>query len=85
MIGILEFLAAEVRDTAVRVLHADRADHATLDIWYGDGLTGGQSGVRSGLLALNSFVQAVRMQLVARGVPAGRVYSELFSPNDGLL
>lgn len=75
--------------------------NATLDIWYEDGLTGGQAGVHPGLLTLNGielpdearvylcgnngFVQAVRTQLVARGVPGARVYSELFSPNDWLL
>lgn len=75
--------------------------HATLDIWYEDGLTGGQPGVHPGLLTLegielpeaadvylcgnNGFVQAVRSQLMALGVPAARVHSELFSPNDWLL
>jgi len=75
--------------------------NATLDIWYEDGLTGGQAGVHSGLLTLNGFVlpdaarvylcgnngfvQAVRTQLIARGVPTARVHSELFSPNDWLL
>lgn len=118
MIGILEFVAADAPDTAVRVLHADRCDaghplrerqhelmaalpNGSLDIWYEDGMTGGQPGVHPGLLTLdgvpvpadaqiylcgnNGFVQAVRSQLIARGVPAARVHSELFSPNDWLL
>ena len=75
--------------------------NATIDIWYEDGLTGGQAGIHPGLLTLdgvtlpdsaeiylcgnNGFVQAVRTQLMARGVPAARVHSELFSPNDWLL
>ncbi|MGE2692198.1 globin domain-containing protein [Mycolicibacterium pulveris] len=75
--------------------------NASLDIWYEDGLTGGAPGVHAGLLTLdgielpaaadvylcgnNGFVQAVRTQLMARGVPAARVHSELFSPNDWLL
>jgi nitric oxide dioxygenase len=75
--------------------------NATLDIWYEDGLTAGQAGVHPGLLTLegielpdaaqvylcgnNGFVQAVRSQLVASGVPAARVHCELFSPNDWLL
>lgn len=75
--------------------------NATLDIWYEDGLTGGAPGVHAGLLTLdgielpaaadvylcgnNGFVQAVRNQLMALGVPAARVHSELFSPNDWLL
>jgi nitric oxide dioxygenase len=75
--------------------------NATLDVWYEDGLTAGQAGVHPGLLTLegielpdmaqvylcgnNGFVQAVRSQLVARGVPAARVHCELFSPNDWLL
>ena len=33
----------------------------------------------------NGFVQAVREQLVRRGVAASRVHCELFSPNDWLL
>lgn len=33
----------------------------------------------------SGFVQTVRTQLMARGVPAARVHSELFSPNDWLL
>lgn len=75
--------------------------NGSLDVWYEDGLTGGQVGVHPGLLTLggielpptaefylcgnNGFVQAVRTQLLARGVPAARVHSELFSPNDWLL
>lgn len=75
--------------------------NATLDIWYEDGLTAGQAGVHAGLLTLdgielpdqaqiylcgnNGFAQAVRKQLIARGVPAARVHCELFSPNDWLL
>ncbi|MCV7279226.1 hemin transporter [Mycolicibacterium flavescens] len=75
--------------------------NGSLDIWYEDGLTGGQAGVHPGLLTLdglefpataeiylcgnNGFVQAVRAQLMARDVPGARVHSELFSPNDWLL
>lgn len=75
--------------------------HGTLDIWYEDGLTGGAPGVHPGLLTLdgmelpdgadvylcgnNGFVQAVRTQLMARGVAAAQIHSELFSPNDWLL
>jgi nitric oxide dioxygenase len=75
--------------------------NATLEIWYEDGLTAGQAGVHPGFLTLdgielpdsaqiylcgnNGFVQAVRSQLVARGVPAAHVHCELFSPNDWLL
>lgn len=75
--------------------------NGSLDIWYEDGLTGGQAGVHPGLLTLdgieipasaeiylcgnNGFVQAVRTQLMTRGVSAARVHSELFSPNDWLL
>ncbi|MEO3760702.1 globin domain-containing protein [Mycobacterium sp. B14F4] len=74
---------------------------ATLDIWYEDGVTGRQPGVHPGLLTLdgiavpdaaevylcgnNGFVQAVRTQLMAMGISAARVHSELFSPNDWLL
>ncbi|KGI67167.1 globin domain-containing protein [Mycolicibacterium rufum] len=75
--------------------------HATLDIWYEDGLTAGTPGAHPGLLNLdgvaiaddaqvylcgnNGFVQAVRKQLVAKGVEAERVHCELFAPNDWLL
>ncbi|KUI02945.1 hemin transporter [Mycolicibacterium acapulense] len=75
--------------------------NGSLDVWYEDGLTAGRAGVHPGLLTLdgielpaaaeiylcgnNGFVQAVRTQLLARGVPATRVHSELFSPNDWLL
>lgn len=75
--------------------------NATLDVWYEDGATAGETAVHRGLLSLdgielpaaaevylcgnNGFVQAVRAQLVARGVPASRVHCELFSPNDWLL
>jgi len=64
-------------------------------------VTAGLPGVHAGLLTLdgievpadaeiylcgnNGFVQAVRGQLIDRGVPAARVHSELFSPNDWLL
>jgi nitric oxide dioxygenase len=33
----------------------------------------------------SGFVQAVRAQLTGRGIAAGRVHCELFSPNDWLL
>ncbi|BBY79832.1 hemin transporter [Mycolicibacterium pulveris] len=74
---------------------------STLDIWYEDGMTGDQPGVHPGLLRLddvtlsagadvylcgnNGFVQAVRTQLLARGVRTAQIHSELFSPNDWLL
>jgi len=79
----------------------DALPNASLDIWYEDGITGGQAGVHPGLLNLsgielpdaaqvylcgnNGFVQAVRAQLVAAGIPAAQVHCELFSPNDWLL
>ncbi|MGV0834053.1 globin domain-containing protein [Mycolicibacterium thermoresistibile] len=118
MIGILEHLAAQAPDTAVRVLHADRSDqshplrerqrelldrlpNAGFDVWYEDGLTAGVAGAHAGLLNLDGvdlpedaevylcggtgFAQAVRAQLVARGVPADRVHCELFAPNDWLV
>jgi nitric oxide dioxygenase len=75
--------------------------NASLQIWYEDGPTAGKAGVHRGLLTLNGvelpnaadiylcggngFVQAIRSQLVARGVPGDRVHCELFSPNDWLL
>ena len=75
--------------------------NATLDVWYEDGLTAGAPGAHPGLLTLenvplasdahvylcgnNGFVQAVRSQLVARGVTTERVHCELFAPNDWLL
>lgn len=75
--------------------------NATLDIWYEDAPTDEQANIHSGFLTLdavqlpdtaqfylcgnNGFVQAVRAQLAARGVPAAHVHCELFSPNDWLL
>ncbi|MDZ4265094.1 MAG: globin domain-containing protein [Mycobacterium sp.] len=75
--------------------------NATLDVWYEDGLTAGAPGAHPGLLTLENialaddahvylcgnsgFVQAVRSQLVARGVTTERVHCELFAPNDWLL
>lgn len=75
--------------------------HATLDIWYEDGMTAGEPGVHSGRMNLDGieladgthvylcgadgFVQAVRPQLIDLGLPAERVHCELFSPNDWLL
>ncbi|GAS96904.1 6,7-dihydropteridine reductase [Mycolicibacterium canariasense] len=75
--------------------------HASLDIWYEDGLTAGNAGVHAGLMNVagidladdvqvylcggNGFVQAVRTQLLDKGVTAERVHCELFSPNDWLL
>ena len=74
---------------------------ARLDIWYEDGLTAGAPGVHAGLMNVgtvelpkdaqiylcgnNGFVQAVRAQLLDRGVVTERVHCELFSPNDWLL
>jgi nitric oxide dioxygenase len=79
----------------------DQLPNATLDVWYEDGFTAGCPGVHSGLLTLdgfdvpaeaeiylcggNGFVQAVRSELCALGVPAAQVHCELFSPNDWLL
>lgn len=75
--------------------------NATLDVWYEDGVTAGAPGVHPGLLNLAGidvpadaqiylcggagFVQAVRTQLLGRGIAAERVHCELFSPNDWLL
>jgi len=75
--------------------------NATLDVWYEDGLTGGQPGSHPGLLTLNGidipddadiylcgnngFVQAMRTQFTGAGVSAQRVHCELFAPNDWLL
>jgi nitric oxide dioxygenase len=75
--------------------------NASLDVWYEDGLVAGQPGAHPGLLTLDGiqipdgagiylcgntgFVQAVRTQLVDRGVPAESVHCELFSPNDWLV
>lgn len=75
--------------------------NATLDVWYEDGLTAGTPGAHPGLLNLpaieiaddaqvylcggNGFVQAVRKQLLAKGVDEARVHCELFAPNDWLL
>ncbi|GJF08563.1 hemin transporter [Mycolicibacterium cyprinidarum] len=74
---------------------------ASLDVWYEDGMTAGAAEAHPGLLTLekvdlaadahvylcgnSGFVQAVRSQLVDRGVPAERLHCELFSPNDWLL
>jgi len=79
----------------------DALPEASLDIWYEDGVTAGMPGVHAGLLDLDGielpvepqiylcggagFVDAVRGQLAARGVPAERVHCELFAPNDWLL
>lgn len=78
-----------------------RLPHASLDIWYEDGLTGRVPDVHAGLMTLDGielpegthvylcggegFVRAVRTQLTERGLPAERVHCELFSPNDWLL
>ncbi|WP_099025275.1 globin domain-containing protein [Mycolicibacterium palauense] len=77
-----------------------RLPGASLDLWYEEGATG-EPGVHGGLVDLeqielptdaevylcggNGFVQAVRDQLRGRGVPAGRMHCELFSPNDWLV
>ena len=79
----------------------DRLPNATLEVWYEDGAGADAPGAHAGLMDLdaaplaadaqiylcgnNGFVQAVRAQLVHRGVPASRVHCELFSPNDWLL
>ncbi|BBX18362.1 hemin transporter [Mycolicibacterium duvalii] len=79
----------------------DELAHATLDVWYEDGLTAGIPGVHAGLMNLadidfaddvqvylcggNGFVQAVRAQLLGKGITAERVHCELFSPNDWLV
>jgi nitric oxide dioxygenase len=75
--------------------------NASLDVWYEDGLVAGQPGAHPGLLTLDGiqipdgagvylcgntgFVQAVRSQLVDRGIPAESVHCELFAPNDWLV
>ncbi len=75
--------------------------NASLDVWYEDGVTAGTPGVHPGLMNLSGvdvpddaqvylcggagFVQAVRTQLVERGIAVERVHCELFSPNDWLL
>ena len=80
---------------------ASQLPHASLEVWYEDGLTAGTRGAHPGLMDLggveiadgaqvyvcggNGFVQAVRAQLTAKGVVAGRIHCELFSPNDWLL
>ncbi|AFM15952.1 hemoglobin-like flavoprotein [Mycolicibacterium chubuense NBB4] len=80
---------------------AAQLPHASLDVWYEDGLTAGSPGVHPGLMNLdgieiapeahvylcggNGFVHAVRSQLTAKGVATERVHCELFSPNDWLL
>lgn len=75
--------------------------HASLDLWYEDGVTAGVPGVHAGLLKLDGielpaeaayylcggagFVEAVRGQLSDRGIAHERVHCELFAPNDWLL
>jgi nitric oxide dioxygenase len=75
--------------------------NASLDVWYEDGLIAGRPGAHPGRLTLDGvripdgaavylcgntgFVQAVRAQLVDKGVPAASVHCELFSPNDWLV
>lgn len=75
--------------------------NSSLDVWYEDGMTAGAPESHPGLLTLegvqlareaqvylcgnSGFVQAVRAQLVERGVPDNRLHCELFSPNDWLL
>lgn len=79
----------------------DALPNATLEVWYEDGVTAGEPNVHAGRMVLDgidlpadahtylcgadSFVQAVRPQLVDHGLPAERVHCELFSPNDWLL
>lgn len=79
----------------------DALPNASLAIWYEDGLTAGDPRVHAGRMVLDGldipedahvyvcgadgFVQAVRPQLLERGLPADRVHCELFSPNDWLL
>lgn len=79
----------------------DALPNATLDVWYEDGVTAGEPNVHAGRMVLDGidlpedahvylcgadgFVQAVRPQLIDRGLPAERVHCELFSPNDWLL
>lgn len=75
--------------------------NATMDVWYEDGLTEGWAGAHPGMLTFDGidlpdgaeiylcgnsgFVQAVRAQLLDRGIPDASVHCELFSPNDWLL
>lgn len=79
----------------------DRLPNATIEVWYEDGAGADTPDAHAGLLKLdavsladdaqiylcgnNGFVQAVRAQLLQRGIPASRVHCELFSPNDWLL
>jgi nitric oxide dioxygenase len=74
---------------------------ASLQLWYAEGVDSDSAGVHEGLMNLANveiaddaeiylcgnagFVQAVRAQLTGRGIAAGRVHCELFSPNDWLL
>lgn len=66
--------------------------NAGLHTWYEDGrglltLDGIDipAGVQVYLCGNSGFVQAVRAQLVARGVAMSQVHCELFAPNDWLL
>ena len=70
----------------------DALPSATLEVWYEynrgllslDDVTLPE-GAEVYLCGNNGFVQAVRAQLTARGIPAERVHCELFGPNDWLL
>lgn len=70
---------------------------ATLEVWYEEADGVAHHGLLDAsavklpadaevyLCGGNGFVQAVRAQLQERGVSAGRLHCELFSPNDWLL
>jgi len=76
---------------------ATRLPNASLEIWYEDGGPGAHTGrleldaaglpegAEVYLCGGNGFVRAVREQLEAGGVPAGRVHCELFSPDAWLV
>ncbi|GAB7066175.1 hemin transporter [Mycobacterium hodleri] len=74
-----------------------RLPNASLEVWYEDGGPGAHAGrlvldaselpetAEVYLCGGNGFVRAVREQLEAGGVPAGRVHCELFSPDAWLV
>ncbi|TGD88595.1 hemin transporter [Mycolicibacterium sp. CH28] len=79
----------------------DILPNASLELWYAEDVHSDSAGIHRGLMNLDGveiadgaeiylcgndgFVQAVRAQLTARGIPGTRVHCELFSPNDWLL
>ena len=91
--------AHPLRERQIQLLAA--LPNATLQTWYEDGPVDATAGAHRGLLTLDGidipadgqvylcgnsgFVQAVRAQLMAKGVDTTRVHCELFAPNDWLL